>query len=104
MELSDWEALLAEEPDNELVRFTVAKKRFDLRDFATACSHFAKLVDQDPENIMIYTLWARAELELGHRDEAKRIAEMGLPIAIRQKHEDPQSELESILQELNQEF
>ena len=104
MELPEWESLLADDPDNELIRFTVAKKRFDLRDFATACIHLKKLVDQDPENIMVYTLWARAELELGNREEAGRVAQLGLPIAIRQKHQDPQDELESILKELSQEF
>jgi tetratricopeptide (TPR) repeat protein len=104
MELSDWMALLEDEPDNELVRFTVAKHLMDAQKWPEARIHFEKLVQNKADYALAWAFLARCLMSEGLKDEAREVCEKALPIARAQKHEIPLGELEAVMAELDSEF
>ncbi len=104
MNSSEWRALLEDEPDNELLRFSFAKALLDERAYALAASEFRRLVAATPDYVIAWAFLARALLESGDRDAAREAVEKGLPLALKFNHDVPIEELESVLEELNSEF
>lgn len=104
MNSSEWKALLEDEPDNELLRFSFAKALMDERCFKDAALEFRRLVDETPDYVIAWAFLARSLLESGDRDGARAAATVGLPLALKFSHEVPIEELESVLEELDSEF
>lgn len=104
MELKEWLAVLEDEPDNELVRFTVAKSYMDLKQWDAAKLHFERLVADNPQYALAWAFLARSLLNLGLKDECRLVCEKAMPVVKAQRHEIPLEEIESVLAELDSEF
>ncbi len=101
---SDWRELLAGDPNNELVLFSLAKALFDEKSYAEARDGFLKLTQSYPEYALAWAYLARAEMAVGNREGAREACERGMPIALKQKHETPQMEIQAVLDDLDSEF
>lgn len=103
-DINDWKALLADEPDNELVRFTYARRLMDAGRPVEAVPHLERLVADQADYALAWAFLARCRLQAGDRVGARAACEQGLPIALRQRHEVPESEIRAVLDELDSEF
>jgi len=99
-----WKLLLEEDDTNELVVFSLAKALLDEKEFAEAERFLEKLTVLEPEHALGWAMLARCRLQLGKREAARAAVEAGMPIALRQRHETPELELRSVLDELDGEF
>jgi len=62
--------------------------------------HFEFCVAKKPDWMMPRILLGKLLLELGRRDDARRLLDDALRLAVAQQHEDPERELRSLLAEL----
>ena len=93
-------ALVAQQPDNELFRFSLAQALLTENRPADAISHFETCANKKADWMMPRILLGKALLGLGHRAEAKPWLEAALKLAVEQTHEDPERELRALLAEL----
>jgi predicted Zn-dependent protease len=93
-------ALVAQQPDNELFRFSLAQALLAESRAADAISHFETCANKKADWMMPRILLGKALLGLGRRDEAKPWLEAALRLAVEQTHEDPERELRALLAEL----
>lgn len=100
----DWQALLEDEPDNELILFSLGKAYLDEKNFPQAEKAFQSLTDKFPDYALAWSYLARCKLQNGDREGARAACEKGLPVARAQKHETPEMEIQAVLDELDSEF
>jgi predicted Zn-dependent protease len=95
-----FQALVAQQPGNELYRFSLAQALAadDRPDEAVA--HYEFCVGKKPDWMMPRILLGKLHLQLGHRPEAKALLEQALHLAVEQHHEDPERELRALLADL----
>ncbi len=93
-------ALVAQQPDNELFRFSLAQAYLAEQRPADAIEHLQLCAGKKAEWMMPRILLGKALVGLGRRAEAKPWLEQALALAIAQSHEDPERELRAILAEL----
>jgi predicted Zn-dependent protease len=93
-------ALVEQQPDNELFRFSLAQALLAEGRPAEAIEHLSQCAGKKPEWMMPRILLGKALLGLGRRSEAKPWLEEALKLAIAQDHEDPERELRALLTEL----
>jgi predicted Zn-dependent protease len=93
-------ALVEQQPDNELFRFSLAQALLAESRPAEAIEHLSQCARKKPEWMMPRILLGKALLGLGRRTEAKPWLEEALKLAIAQDHEDPERELRALLTEL----
>ena len=104
MTADEWRDILADDPGNELVRFSMAKELTAEKRWTEAASEFAELVARKPDFALAWSFLARARLAAGDRDGARRACAEGMPVALKQRHEVPTDELQAVLDELDSEF
>src|SRR5437868_89493 len=92
--------LVAQQPTNELFRFSLAQALLRESRTAEAVEHLVLCAEKKPEWMMPRILLGKALLGLGRRPEAKPWLEAALRLAIAQDHEDPERELRALLSEL----
>jgi len=92
--------MLAKYPDNEMARFSLGKAFYDLGQFALARDQFAAALGRKPDWMAVAILLGKCELALGSTAAAKEAFAKALQLAIEQKHEGPQAEMEQLLAEL----
>jgi predicted Zn-dependent protease len=93
-------ALVAQQPDNEKFRFSLAQALLAEDRTAEAVEHLVLCAKKKPEWMMPRILLGKALLGLGRRAEAKPWLEAALQLALAQDHEDPARELSAILAEM----
>ena len=93
-------ALVAQQPDNELFRFSLAQALLAENRAADAITHFETCANKKVDWMMPRILLGKALLGLGRRAEAKPWLEAALTLAVDQTHEDPERELRALLAEL----
>ena len=93
-------ALVAQQPDNELFRFSLAQALVAENRAADAIPHFETCASKKADWMMPRILVGKALLGLGRRAEAKPWLEGALRLAVDQTHEDPERELRALLAEL----
>ena len=93
-------ALVAQQPDNELFRFSLAQALLAENRAVDAVPHFVICSNKKADWMMPRILLGKALLGLGRRAEAKPWLEAALQLAIDQTHEDPERELRALLAEL----
>ncbi len=98
-----WERAVAAQPGNDLARFSLAKALFDAGRFADALAHFEQALGRKPEWMVVQILLGRCHLSLGDRAAARGAFRRGLELAVAQRHEGPQAELEQLLADLGAE-
>ncbi len=93
-------ALVAQHPQNELFRFSLAQALALEGKPADAVEHFEYCTDKKRDWMMPRILLGKTLLQVGRRDDARRILEEALQLAVEQAHEDPERELRQLLTEL----
>lgn len=93
-------ALVAQQPENELFRFSLAQALLAENRAAEAVPHFEICANRKADWMMPRILLGKALVGLGRRAEAKPWLEAALALAVEQNHEDPERELRAILAEL----
>lgn len=93
-------ALVAQQPDNEKFRFSLAQALLAEGRPAEAIEHLVLCADTKPGWMMPRILLGKALIGLGRRSEAKPWLEVALKLAIAQDHADPERELRALLAEL----
>lgn len=91
--------ILEQYPENPLARFSLGKAYFDAADFVHAKEQLEKALSQNPEWMVVQILIGKCELALGNRVAAKENFEKARQLAIAQKHEGPQAEMEELLKD-----
>lgn len=99
-----WRDLLNEEPDNELVRFSLAKALIEEKRFGDALEHLSEIIKVQPDFALAFGMLGRCYLAVGKKDQARQMAEQGLALSLEQKHEVPEMEARAVLEELDSEF
>ena len=97
---SQFAALVAQQPQNELFRFSLAQALLAEGRPAEAVGHLALCTGRKPEWMMPRILLGKTLLGLGRRAEAKPWLEEALRLAIAQDHEDPAREMRELIAEL----
>ena len=95
-----WQKLVAQQPNNELARFSLGKVFFDLGEFTAAKEQFQIALGKKPDWMVAQILIGKCEQALGDKAAAKTAFERARELAIAQHHEGPQMELEELLREL----
>jgi predicted Zn-dependent protease len=93
-------ALVAQQPENEMFRFSLAQALLREEQTAAALPHLEVCARKKAEWMMVRILLGKALVSLGRGAEAKPWLEQALQLAIDQSHEDPERELRAILAEL----
>src|SRR4051812_17260069 len=100
MRSAHFAALVAQQPGNELFRFSLAQALLAENQPAAAIEHLQACADKKPDWMMPRILLGKTLLSLGRKAEAKPWLEVALRLAIAQDHDDPAQELMTILAEL----
>jgi predicted Zn-dependent protease len=98
--VEQFQALVAQQPDNELFRFSLAQALVADGRVAESVAHFEYCTARKTDWMMARILLAKALLQLGRRAEARPQLEDALRLAIEQHHEDPERELRALLAEM----
>ncbi|MBL9189226.1 MAG: tetratricopeptide repeat protein [Opitutaceae bacterium] len=98
--VEQFQALVAQQPDNELFRFSLAQALAAAGRGEEALPHFAACVEKKADWMMARILLGKLLMQLGRRAEAKPLLEAALALAVEQHHEDPERELRAMLTEL----
>src|SRR5438132_12939687 len=97
-----YKRMLEQYPNNELARFSLGKAYYDQGEISAAREQFQLALARKPDWMVVQILVGKCELALGHRAEPKAAFERARELAIEQKHEGPQAEMEELLRELVQ--
>jgi predicted Zn-dependent protease len=95
--LEQFRNLVAQQPENELFRFSLAQALAEERQFEEARPHYEFCARKKPDWMMAHIGLAKALLQLSRRAEARPVLETALHLAIEQHHEDPERELRALL-------
>lgn len=93
-------ALVAQQPRNELFRFSLAQALLAEGRSTDALEHLVFCANLKPEWMMPRILLGKALLGLGRKAEARPWLEAALNLAVAQDHEDPAREMQALLDEL----
>ncbi|HTL69473.1 MAG TPA: tetratricopeptide repeat protein [Lacunisphaera sp.] len=93
-------ALVAQQPENELFRFSLAQALLAENRPENAIEHLAFCAHKKPDWMMARILLGKTLLALGRPTEARPWLEQALALAVAQHHEEPEAELRSILADL----
>jgi predicted Zn-dependent protease len=94
-------ALVAQQPGNELFRFSLAQALLAENRPADALEHLEFCAGRKADWMMPRILLGKALVGLDRRSEAKPWLEQALQLAVTQNHEDPERELRAMLAELS---
>ena len=95
--VEQFEALVAQQPQNALFRFSLAQSLVSDGRAAAAIPHFQFCITSKADWMMPRILLGKLLLELGRNDEAKPLLIDALRLAVEQAHEEPERELRALL-------
>jgi len=93
-------ALVEQQPENELFRFSLAQALLAEARPADAIEHLQRCTAKKADWMMPRILLGKTLLGLGRRAEARVCLEEALALAVAQDHEDPERELRALLADL----
>ena len=93
-------ALVAQQPENEMFRFSLAQALLRENQPEAALAHLEFCSRKKADWMMARILLGKALLSLGRRAEARPWLEEALQLAVEQSHEDPERELRALLADL----
>jgi predicted Zn-dependent protease len=93
-------AMVAEDPDNELARFSLAQALFELAKFAEAEPHFARAAELQPDLMMAWLRRAECLVRMRRDGEARPLLERTIALARAQNHVGPRLDAEELLEEI----
>lgn len=97
--VAQFQALVGQQPDNELFRFSLAQALAAEGRGADAVPHYEFCVAKKSDWMMARILLGKLLLQLERRADARLQLEAALALAIDQHHEDPERELRALLAE-----
>ncbi len=97
MSISQYQALIEAQPDNELLQFSLGKALFDAERFPEAEAHLRLALEKKPDWMVVAILLAQCPARPNDIALAKQYYEYALPLAIAQKHEGPETEIRQAL-------
>lgn len=89
--------LVAQQPDNELFRFSLAQALVAEHRYLDAVEHYKFCIRKKSDWMMARILLGKLLLELGRGPEARIQLQEALKLAVDQQHEDPERELRELL-------
>ncbi len=92
--------LLDQYPNNELARFSLGKAYFDAGQIQDALGEFQLALEKKPDWMVVQILIGKCELALGNASRARECFAQARQLAIAQRHEGPQAEMEQLLSEM----
>ncbi len=98
--LEHFQALVAQQPGNQMFRFSLAQALVAEGRGEEAVPHFELCVAAKADWMLARILLGKLLLELGRRVEAKALLEDALSLALDQHHEDPEKEVRGLLADL----
>jgi predicted Zn-dependent protease len=98
--VEQFESLVAQQPANELFRFSLAQALVAENRPEKAVEHYEFCVTKKADWMMPRILLGKILLQLNRPTEAKPLLEAALRLAAEQHHEDPERELRALLTEL----
>jgi predicted Zn-dependent protease len=97
---AQFNTLVAQQPENELFRFSLAQALLAENRAADALGHLEFCAGRKADWMMPRILLGKALVGLGRRADARPWLEQALALAVAQNHEEPEKELRAILTEL----
>lgn len=101
MRSARFQLLVAQQPSNELFRFSLAQALIDEGRGAEAIPHLEFCAAKKADWMMARILLGKSLLATGRRDDARRWLDEALRLAVEQHHEDPEAELRGLLHDLS---
>lgn len=98
--VDQFQALVGQQPGNELFRFSLAQALTAEGRDAEAVTHFEFCLAKKDDWMMPRILLGKALVRLQRTAEAKPILQDALRLAVAQQHEEPERELQKLLAEL----
>jgi predicted Zn-dependent protease len=95
-----FQALVAQQPQNPLFRFSLAQALVSDGRLSEAIPHFEFCIASRADWMMPLILLGKLLLQLGRLAEAKPLLTEALRLAVDQHHEDPERELRALLGDL----
>jgi Tfp pilus assembly protein PilF len=95
------EALLAKGQDTALLRFSLASEHLNAGDAAAAVTHLERAVGHDADYSAAWKLLGKAQVALGHTEEARRAFEQGIAAAGRKGDQQAEKEMRIFLKRLS---
>ena len=99
MSVERFSQLVAQQPENELFRFSLAQALLKATRPAEALPHLQHCAEKKFDWMLPRILLGKALLQLGRKSEARPWLELALALAIEQSHEDPEKELRALLKD-----
>jgi predicted Zn-dependent protease len=91
--------LVAQQPENELFRFSLAQALLKANRAEEALPHLQRCAEKKSDWMIPRILLGKTLAALGRPAEARPWLEAALALAIGQNHEDPERELRALLKE-----
>lgn len=100
MNAEKFATLVAQQPENEKFRFSLAQALIREDRSAEAIGHLEICAAKKADWMMARILLGKTLLALGRKADSKPWLEQALQLAIAQEHEDPERELRALLAEI----
>lgn len=94
------EKLLADGQDNAMIRFGLGSAYFNAGRFAEAIPHLKQCIGHDVDYSAAYKLLGKALVKEDQEEEALKVFETGLPIAIAKGDKQTEREINAFLRKL----
>ena len=92
--------LVAQQPENELFRFSLAQALLKAGRAEEALPHLQRCAEKKSDWMIPRILLGKTLLQLDRKTEARSWLELALALAVEQNHEDPERELRALLKEI----
>ena len=99
MSVERFAKLVAQQPENELFRFSLAQALLKENLAEQALPHLQRCADKKSDWMIPRILLGKTLLQLGRKAEARPWLDSALALAVEQSHEDPERELRALLKE-----
>jgi len=93
-------ALIQLNPENEMFRFSYGEALFEEEKYKESLEHLQICIDRKPNWMIPHILLGKAYVALKKKEEAIPLLEKALILAKEQHHEDPETEVSTLLGDL----
>ncbi len=94
--------ILQQDPNHTLARYGLAMEYSTAGQFDTALQEFQKLLATNPDYPAAYFMSAQTLVKAGRNEDAKKMLVDGIAAAQRQRDSHAASEMQALLEDLNQ--
>ena len=95
------EQFLASNPNDAFSRYGIALECVKEGDLVAAETHFRKLIENNPDYVPGYQMYAQTLAQNERAEDAKTVLNQGITAAIRSGNQHARSEMEGLLSELS---